>query len=119
MIYWAPFLHFYQPPTQFHSILDRICNESYRPIIKMLAGRPNAKVTVNMCGVLTEMLKEHGHRDIIEGLKELGESGFVIDKLEEWVSKRESRPGERARAENSAREEIPLFLALSAVKTSP
>ena len=71
MIYWAPFLHFYQPPIQFHSILKKICNESYRPLLKVFQGHPSYKVTINMNGVLTEMLNEHGAGDITTGLKNL------------------------------------------------
>jgi hypothetical protein len=41
-------------------------------------------------------------------------AGLVIDGLEEWISNKESRPGKRAKAENRARREIPLFLAIRA-----
>lgn len=71
MIYWAPFLHFYQPSIQFHSILKKVCDESYRPLIKMLLRHPEAKVTINMCGALTEMLDAHGAKDILNNIKEL------------------------------------------------
>jgi len=77
MIYWAPLLHFYQPPTQSHAVLAKICEESYRPLIKVFKEHPESRVTVNMCGVLTEMLADHGYSDIIAGLGELGESGQV------------------------------------------
>ncbi|MEW5758422.1 MAG: hypothetical protein AB1755_03000 [Candidatus Omnitrophota bacterium] len=75
MIYWAPFLHFYQPPTQFHAILDKICRESYAPLVKVFSEQPNTKVTINMCGVLTQMLKDHGRGDIIDGIREVAETG--------------------------------------------
>ena len=29
MVYWAPILHFYQPPTQFPTVRKRICDESH------------------------------------------------------------------------------------------
>lgn len=75
MIYWAPLLHFYQPPTQFHAILEKVCNESYRPLLKMFSEQPKARVTINMCGVLTEMLNEHGGKDIIQNIRSLAEAG--------------------------------------------
>lgn len=75
MIYWAPFLHFYQPPTQFHAILEKICRESYAPLVKVFSEQPNTKVTINMCGVLTQMLKDHGHIDIINGLRHVADQG--------------------------------------------
>ena len=75
MIYWAPILHFYQPPTQHHWVLKKVCEESYRPLIKLFRESPHAKVTVNINGVLTEMLDEHGMSDVLDGLRELGERG--------------------------------------------
>jgi len=75
MIYWAPLLHFYQPPTQLHWVLDKVCEESYRPLINIFSDIPSARVTVNISGVLTELLWEHGKRDIIEGLARLAEKG--------------------------------------------
>jgi hypothetical protein len=36
--------------------------------------------------------------------------------MEEWPSLRQSQPGPRAQEENRARREIPMFLALRAVK---
>ncbi len=77
MIYWAPLLHFYQPPTQIHWVLDRICDESYRPLIRVFNDMPTARVTVNINAVLTELLRDHGKMDIIEGLAELAERGQI------------------------------------------
>ncbi|MDP2660948.1 MAG: hypothetical protein Q8R28_09490 [Dehalococcoidia bacterium] len=77
MIYWAPLLHFYQPPTQIHWVLDRICDESYRPLIKLFDEIPTAKVTININAVLTELLRDHGKLDIIEGLANLAKRGQV------------------------------------------
>lgn len=75
MIYWAPLLHFYQPPTQIPSVLERICDESYRPLIRVFEEYPHAKVTVNINGSLTEMLRDHGQMDVIEGLRNLARRG--------------------------------------------
>ena len=77
MIYWAQLFHFYQPPTQLPSVLEKICNESYRPLLQVFRDYPNAKATVNINGVLTEMLKDCGHMDVIQGLKELAETGQI------------------------------------------
>ncbi len=46
------------------------------------------------------------------------DAGFVMTAMEEWTSSAESDSGPRARAENIARREIPLFLALSLTKPS-
>jgi len=77
VIYWAQLFHFYQPPTQLPSVLEKICDESYRPLIEVFREYPNAKATVNINGVLTEMLKNCGHLDVINGLKELAEKGQI------------------------------------------
>jgi alpha-amylase/alpha-mannosidase (GH57 family) len=77
MIYWAQLLHFYQPPTQFPAVLNKICEESYRPLLEVFSQYPNARATVNINGVLSEMLRDCGHRDIIEGLRELTDKGQI------------------------------------------
>lgn len=77
MIYWAQLFHFYQPPIQLPSVLDKICAESYLPLIEVFREYPKARATVNINGVLTEMLKDCGHWDIIQGLKELGQRGQI------------------------------------------
>ncbi|MBI2846505.1 MAG: hypothetical protein HYX82_01335, partial [Chloroflexi bacterium] len=75
MIYWAPLFHFYQPPIQIHQVLRKVCEESYRPLLEVFKQYPHAKATVNICGVLTEMLWENGFGDVIQSLKELAEKG--------------------------------------------
>lgn len=75
MIYWAPLLHFYQPPTQTHWVLDKVCEESYQPLIEIFRNNPAAKATVNICAVLTEFLAQHGKSHIIKGLAELAHKG--------------------------------------------
>jgi alpha-amylase/alpha-mannosidase (GH57 family) len=77
MIYWAQLFHFYQPATQLPSVLEKICNESYRPLLEVFREYPQAKATVNINAVLTEMLKYCGHNDVIQGLKELAEKGQI------------------------------------------
>lgn len=45
----------------------------------------------------------------------LSDNGFLIEKIEEWVSDKKSTGG-KARMENRSREEIPMFMAILAVK---
>jgi ubiquinone/menaquinone biosynthesis C-methylase UbiE len=52
------------------------------------------------------------HRPLQVYMKALAKSGFVITRLEEWISHRKSEAGPRQQAEDKARNEIPLFLAL-------
>lgn len=74
-IYWASLLHFYQPPIQIPEVLRKVVDESYRPLIELFRQQPQARVTININGVLTEMLYESGYQDVIDGLRELAERG--------------------------------------------
>lgn len=56
------------------------------------------------------------HRPLSTYVNELAKHGFMIAALEEWASHKHSDSGPKARAENLARKEIPLFLALRAIK---
>lgn len=55
------------------------------------------------------------HFSLSDLSKMLSENGFLIEKIEEWVSEKESQ-GRASRMENRARAEFPMFLAISAVK---
>lgn len=57
------------------------------------------------------------HRPLQVYVRALAQQGLWIDRIEEWPSLRNSRPGPRAGEENRARREIPLFLALRARRT--
>jgi len=57
------------------------------------------------------------HRPLQSYFESLGRNGFKVDMLEEWASDKVSQPGKRSKAENRARREIPLFMALRAVPT--
>ncbi len=76
-IYWGSLLHFYQPPIQIPEILRKVVDESYRPLIDVFRQHPHAKASVNINGVLTEMLFESGYQDVIDGLRELAERGQI------------------------------------------
>lgn len=56
------------------------------------------------------------HRPLQVYFKVLAKQGFCVNKLEEWVSNKKSEAGPRAKAEDLARKEIPLFMFLEAVK---
>jgi ubiquinone/menaquinone biosynthesis C-methylase UbiE len=57
------------------------------------------------------------HKPLEAYVKAARNAGLLIDALEEWPSHKHSTSGPRAAAENRAREEIPLFLALRAVRS--
>lgn len=56
------------------------------------------------------------HRPLQYYVKALGKAGLAVTRLEEWTSNRKSQPGPRAVAEDRARAEFPLFLAIEARK---
>jgi hypothetical protein len=58
------------------------------------------------------------HRPLQTYARALAEAGLLIDCIEEWPSLRSSEPGPRAAEENRARREIPMFLALRAVRNA-
>lgn len=55
------------------------------------------------------------HLPIEEYSRVLMENGFLIEKIEEWTSDKESA-GKMAKTENRARDEFPMFMAILAVK---
>ena len=59
------------------------------------------------------------HKPIEAYVKSLRNAGLLIDAIEEWPSHKTSTSGPRAPAENTARKEIPLFLAIRALKAMP
>ena len=54
------------------------------------------------------------HRSLQDFFKALAKNGFVVSRLEEWISHKISERGPRQAAEDIARKEIPLFLMLEA-----
>jgi ubiquinone/menaquinone biosynthesis C-methylase UbiE len=56
------------------------------------------------------------HRPIGDYVRAGAQVGLLTDALEEWTSHKHSDSGPRAQAENTARKEIPMFLALRLIK---
>jgi ubiquinone/menaquinone biosynthesis C-methylase UbiE len=55
------------------------------------------------------------HKPLEAYVKALRQAGLVVDAIEEWPSHKISTSGPRAPAENAARKEIPMFLAIRAL----
>ena len=93
-------------PVQFRRI-DRYMSEGSTPIVmnpgEVARGAP-AVTTVTH------------HRSMSSYISAGTQAGLALNGCEEWVSDRVSEPGPRAQAENIARQEIPLFMALRFVK---
>jgi hypothetical protein len=56
------------------------------------------------------------HRSLQDYFKALSKAGFVVARLEEWISHKKSESGPRQKGEDVARKEIPLFLMLEVKK---
>jgi alpha-amylase/alpha-mannosidase (GH57 family) len=74
---WANFLHIYQPPTQKPDILAKVVNESYRKLVAEVSRTTRAKLTLNINGVLTDLLIRHGFDDVISDIRRLSEIGQI------------------------------------------
>ena len=83
--------------------VDQYLSES-RFAIDMHPGMKDSPKTISL------------HRPLQYYIKTLVKAGFVIDRFEEWISHKDSDSGPRAKAENRARKEIPLFLYIRARK---
>lgn len=58
------------------------------------------------------------HKPLEVYVKALRQAGLLVDAIEEWPSHKTSTSGPRAAAENVARKEIPMFMAIRAVKVA-
>jgi len=76
-MYWANFLHFYQPPTQKPFWIHKVASEAYRPVLSGLKAQGKTKLTLNINGVLLEHFEKYGEADIIELVRELMKSGQI------------------------------------------
>jgi ubiquinone/menaquinone biosynthesis C-methylase UbiE len=68
-------------------------------------------------GAVSHSHKKHTvsfHRPLQVYFKAFAKAGFAVARLEEWISHKKSMAGPRVIAENNARKEFPLFLALEA-----
>src|SRR3972149_1379683 len=76
-MYWASFLHIYQPPTQTEEVTRKVTDECYRKLVDLLLRHPDARVTLNINACLTEQLDRYGLHDVIDGRRALAERGQI------------------------------------------
>ena len=74
---WANFLHVYQPPTQKKEWVKKIADESYRKVFPGLLHIDRARLTLNINGVLCDLLASHGGKDVLETIKRLLKKGAI------------------------------------------
>ena len=83
--------------------IDRYLSEIRTPIL-MHPGSAPYEQTVSF------------HRPLQMYFKAFVKSSFAVLRLEEWISGKKSQNGPRGIAEDFARKEVPLFLALETIK---
>lgn len=86
-----------------------------RPFAVEIDMTPGVNQGVNQ-GASAKIYTKSFHRPLQDYFKALSASGFRVSGLEEWISHKQSSPGPRASAEDSARKEFPMFLAIVARK---
>ena len=76
-MFWANFLHIYQPSNQTKKILTNVTNQSYRKILAIIKNSPKAKLTLNINACLTELLMKNGFKDVISDIRDLVKKGQI------------------------------------------
>ena len=101
-------------PRQSHWGYDEAKKLQFRRIDRYIS--PLSIPIQTRPGAAPELITSSYHRPLSEYINALAENGLCIQKTEEWISHKKSSPGARAKAENRARSEFPLFLAILAKK---
>lgn len=81
----------------------------YRRVDRYLSSE---KVKIDMHPGMDASFTWSFHRSLQDFMKALSAAGFGIARMEEWISHKKSQMGPRSVAEDNARKEIPLFLAI-------
>ncbi|MFX0102213.1 MAG: hypothetical protein ACFFCS_21790 [Candidatus Hodarchaeota archaeon] len=76
-VYFAFLLHIYQPPVQIPPVIKKIVHECYLPLVDSLRNHPDAKISLNINGTLTEQLNDYGYTNVIDGFATLASRGQV------------------------------------------
>lgn len=76
-MFWANFLHIYQPAKQQPDILAAVTSQSYRPILENLAKHKKVRLTLNINGALLELFDRDRYHDLIDILRNLGREGRI------------------------------------------
>jgi len=87
-------------------IVSKYLSES-KILIDMTPGEKNPKKKIKTISF---------HRPLQYYVKLFSKNGFVITRLEEWISHKQSNTGPRQLAEDKARKEIPMFMCVEIKK---
>lgn len=70
-------LHFYQPWWQFEATLQKIVDQCYRPILRLVDEISGFCFTANINLSLLELLQKHGYDDVITGFQNAVKTGKI------------------------------------------
>jgi ubiquinone/menaquinone biosynthesis C-methylase UbiE len=104
----------FRSPKTTHWGWDPEAGVQYRRVDRYLSPRKEPIVTHP--GIKDGSYTWSFHRPIGEYVGFARKAGMLVDAIEEWASHKNSDSGPRAAAENTARKEIPMFLAMRCVK---
>jgi len=76
-MYWANFLHFYQPAEQQPDILEAIVKQSYQPLLEGFKKNKKIRLTLNINGALLELFDKYRYYKLLEILRELGKENRI------------------------------------------
>ena len=76
-MYWANFLHLYQPADQQPDILEAVVKQSYEKLIQGIVDNPHIKITLNINGSLLELFDKYGYHSLIDNLRLAAKNGSL------------------------------------------
>jgi ubiquinone/menaquinone biosynthesis C-methylase UbiE len=105
----------FRNPRHTHWGYDEAEQVQYRRVDEYLS---ESKIKIDMTpgAVKDKKFTVSFHRPLQVYMKSLGKHGLAMTRLEEWESHKASQKGPRKSAEDKARKEIPLFLAMEFIK---
>lgn len=105
----------FRNPTHTHWGYDEKENKQYRRVEQYLS---ESKIKIDMTpgSRADKKFTVSFHRPLQVYVKACAKYHLAITRLEEWVSHKESGTGPRKEAEDKARKEIPLFMAIELTK---
>ncbi len=94
---------------------DMGTNRQYRKVFRYLS---QTEINIDMHPGQSKKVSitKSFHRSLQDYMKVFAKEGFVLCRLEEWISHKESEHGPRKQAEDIARKEIPLFMMMELVQ---
>lgn len=103
---------------------DKYAGNQYRKIYEYMSEKkveidmhPGEMVEGGTKKTRNKSLTYSFHRPLQLYFKMFAKNGFVVTRLEEWISHKESEKGPRKTAEDKARKEIPMFMMIEARKS--